>query len=559
MVGGFYYTIDVAMDENTIFQGPQVPSQPQSTVPAQNPAGSTPSIPMQPITPVTPPRPISTAQPRMPSPAPSTPPVSSVSPPPPTSPPTPGGAAGPAAPVTTSFPPPPPPIVSSAPSTGAKASGFGVPLGGILKAVIGLILLLVVGFLIFGVVVPGFFSTKNEKVTLTYWGLWEDPRVIQKVIDDFQKENKNLTVKYEKQDIKDQYRDRLLTRIANGSGPDIFQFHNSWLWGMKDVLTAFPTDVITPGEFKKAYFPVVVNDVTQNGAIYGVPLQMDTLALFTNTDMLEASSLTPPTNWEDFGKAARTLTVKDENGKIKTAGAALGTYYNITHAPDIISLLFLQNGANIYDLSATAQQSTDTLNYYTQDYALGDSNVWDTTLDPSLLAFTKGNLAMYFGYSWDIFAISAMNPQLHFQVSPVPHLPLGRKVTIASYWVEGVSQKSKHQKEAMLFMKFLTRKETLEKLFNEASKTRAFGELYPRQDLVETLKDNKLLYPFVAQAANAASSFFVSDTYDNGLNEKANGYLGTAVRSMLESTSAETALESLSAGVSAALKKYGQQ
>jgi len=31
------------------------------------------------------------------------------------------------------------------------------------------------------------------------------------------------------------------------------------------------------------------------------------------------------------------------------------------------------------------------------------NNVWDSTLDPSILSFSKGNLAMYFGYSWDFF------------------------------------------------------------------------------------------------------------------------------------------------------------
>lgn len=446
---------------------------------------------------------------------------------------------------------PPPPVSSAGSSFLTK-----FPLGILLKLVISIVVLIGVSFLIFSFIIPTFFTNKNEKVTLIYWGLWEDPKVMQSIIDDFEKEHPNITINYEQQDVK-QYRERLETRIKNENGPDMFRFHNSWLPEISDIVAPLPSSVISPDDFKKIYYPVMQNDLTKNGAIYGIPLQIDTLALFTNTDMFEAASLQPPTNWEDFGKDARILTVKDEEGKIKTAGAALGTYDNITHAPDILSLLFTQNGANLSNLASTARASTDTLSYYSE-YASGDSNVWDGTLDQSLLAFAKGNLAMYIGYSWDIFTIKAINPDLAFQVSPIPHLPLGRETTIASYWVEGVSPKSKHQKEAMLFMNYLTKKETLQKMFSEASKTRPFGELYPRGDMAESLKDNLLIYPFIEQAKDATSSFFVSDTYDDGLNDKADTYLGNAVQSILDNTSPESALETLSAGVSQVLEKYGQ-
>ena len=75
--------------------------------------------------------------------------------------------------------------------------------------------------------------------------------------------------------------------------------------------------------------------------------------------------------------------------------------------------------------------------------------------------------------------------------------------------------------------------------------------------MAESLKDNPLIYPFVEQGKNATSSFFASDTYDNGLNEKANNYLGAAVKAILKNTSPESALEALSAGVSQVLEQYG--
>lgn len=149
-----------------------------------------------------------------------------------------------------------------------------------------------------------------------------------------------------------------------------------------------------------------------------------------------------------------------------------------------------------------------------------------------------------------------MNPNLPFDIYPVPTLP-GQNVTIASYWVEGISNKTKYQKEAMLFMQYLARKETAQKLFAEQSKTRNFGEPYARTDLADSLR-NSIAYPFVRAAPNAVSSFFVDGTFDNGLNSQMNSYLNTAVDSILKGASPEQASETLSAGVASVLKQYAQ-
>ncbi|MDP2585803.1 MAG: extracellular solute-binding protein, partial [Candidatus Levybacteria bacterium] len=262
-----------------------------------------------------------------------------------------------------------------------------------------------------------------------------------------------------------------------------------------------------------------------------------------------------PTTWIEFGNYARQLTVKGENNAIKTAGAAMGTSSNITHAPDIMSMLFVQNGVNLNDMASNLQAAGDALNFYSS-FALPTGNVWDDTLDESIKFFASGTLAMYFGYSWDFFTIRSMNPNLSFDIYPVPNLP-GQNATIASYWVEGISSKTKYQKEAFLFMQFLARKDTAQKLFAEESKARNFGAPYARVDLAESLKDS-IAYSFVVVAPNAVSSFFADGTYDNGLNLKMNSYLNNAVDSVLKGASPQGVAETLSQGVAQTLRQYGQ-
>ncbi|HSW48453.1 MAG TPA: extracellular solute-binding protein [Candidatus Saccharimonadales bacterium] len=439
---------------------------------------------------------------------------------------------------------PPPPIHSSF---------FG---GRIFKIIIGLVVLIIVIFLVVLLIPKG---KDNKKAKLVWWGLWEDQAVMQPLIADFQKQHPNITVEYVKQDPK-QYREKLLTRIKNGTGPDIFRFHNTWVPMISDVLLPLSSDVITPEAFKKDYYPVMQKDLIQNGAIYGVPMGVDTLGLFVNTEIFKAGGKQPPQTWEDFVSEASDLTVKDENGKIKTAGAALGTYGNITHAPDILAMLFLQQGVDLKKFPEQVDKETEALNFYTQ-FGKGDKNVWDSTLDESILSFARGNLAMYIGFSWDIFRIQALNKDLAFSTHPVPQL-VGQRSNLASYWVEGISSKSQNQNAALLFMQYLAKKETAQKFYSSVSKTRAFGEPYARVDLANSLKDNPILFPFVSELETANSSVFASDTNDSegGINFMSNTYLGDSINAIVnDNSSPQTVIETLDKGIDQVYQKYGIQ
>mgnify|MGYP001582778964 CR=1 FL=1 len=441
-----------------------------------------------------------------------------------------------------------PPIPQNPKPTPAKGSTKKF-----LKIIIGILALVIIGFIVFNIVLASLSKkTKNEKVTLLYWGISEDAKAMQPIISDFERQHPNITVNFVKQDLK-QYRERLTARVQNGTGPDIFRFYNTWLPMLSNILAPLPKDTITKTDFENWFYKVAQKDLVKNGAIYSIPLEIDTLSLYINTDLFKAARLSAPKNWIDFSNIARELTLKDESGKIATSGAAVGTFDNITHAGDIVSLFLVQNGADLNDISSTSKVASEALSFYTS-FATNDK-VWDDTLDSSVLSFAKGNLAMFFGYSWDFFTIKATNPDLSFEIYPVPHLP-NQNMTIASYQVEGVSIKSKYQKEAMLLIKYLSQKETQQKLFAEQSKIRAFGNPFARRDLVELLKDNKAVYPFVSQAEDAVSSFFASDTYDNGLNSQMNTYLGDAVNAILNGTSPQTAVETLSKGVSETLQQY---
>ncbi len=430
------------------------------------------------------------------------------------------------------------------------------------KILIGIGVVIVLIFILI-LILPKQNGGKN--VELVWWGLWEDAAIVQPIIDDFEKQNPNIKIKYIKQD-PEKYRDTLLTRINNGTGPNIFRYHNTWVPVLSSVLAPLPQDVIKSEDFKKDYYPVIQKDLTQNGAIYGIPLGIDSLSLFVNTNLLKAAGISVPKDWNQFTEAVKKMTVKvkdNDTQTIQTAGAALGTYGNIMHASDILSMMFLQQGIDLKKISLEKDNLSAALAFYTT-FAKGNDKVWDNSLDNSQLAFARGQAAMYFGFSWDIFTIEQLktNNSFKYEIYPVPSLAGGKSITVASYWVEGVSSRSKNQKESMQFMHYLTQKNTLQKLYTQASKTRLFGEPFPRVDMADELKDNPLVYPFISQLNTAGSSYFASNTRDGdtGLNKRVNTYLENAINAIINNNSSvESEVTRLQEGVGVILKENGIQ
>lgn len=429
------------------------------------------------------------------------------------------------------------------------------------KILIGVGIVIILIFVII-LIIPK--EPRVKDVTLVWWGLWESNAIVQPIIDDFEKQNPNIKIKYTKQD-PEKYRDTLLARINNGTGPDIFRYHNTWTPMLSNVLAPLPQDVISAEDFKKNYYTVIQQDLTQKGAIYGIPIGIDSLALFVNTDLLTAAGITNPKDWNQFTDAVKKMTVKDqETQKIQTSGTALGTYGNIMHAPDIVSMMLLQQGIDLKKISLAKKEDLSAALTFYASFAKGDDKTWDNSLDNSQLAFARGKVAMYFGFSWDIFTIEQLKTGNNFkyEIYPIPSLVGGKSITVASYWVEGVSSRSKNQKEAMQFMHYLTQKETLQKLYAEASKTRLFGEPFPRVDMADELKGNSFVYPFISQLENAQSSYFASNTNDGdtGLNKRANTYLENAINAIVNNNSSvESEATKLQEGVAVILKENGIQ
>ena len=367
-----------------------------------------------------------------------------------------------------------------------------------------------------------------KQTTLTYWGLWESSPVFDQVIKDFQSQNAGVIINYIQQSPQD-YRERLQDALQKGQGPDVFRYHATWVPMLKNQLSFLPSTIMSSTEFNQTFYPVAVKQLTTPNGIVGIPLMYDGLGLYYNKQMLQTVNLLPPTQWSDLETTARALTIRAKDKKISRAGVALGLTANVDNFSDILGLLILQNGGD--PSRPSSKLVVDTVKYYTNfNKVLG---VWDETLPNSTYAFATEKVAMMIAPSWRAFEVKAINPNLQFAIAPVPQLQ-GTSVTWGSYWVEGVSKTSKQQELSWKFLKYLSSKEVLLKLYSDAaSKTpRLFGEIYPRVDMANTLASDPYVGAFVSDAPKASSWWMSSRTFDNGINDKIIKYYQDAINTV---------------------------
>ncbi len=395
----------------------------------------------------------------------------------------------------------------------------------------------------------------SKQVTLTYWGLWENEAVIQPAIAAFEAKNPKIKIQYVKQSQK-QYRERLQAAIDRGEGPDIFRFHNTWVPMIYNQLSPVPATVMTPAVFKSAFYPVASADLVAGEAIYGIPLMIDGLGLYYNEELFAKAGITaPPSTWEELLTMIPKIA-KFEGTSFAVSAIALGTTNNVENYSDIFATMLMQNGADV--TNPTSKEAEEALTFY-QKFATPQDSIytWNETMDNSIYAFAMGKVAMILAPSWRAFDIQDINPSLRFKIAPIPQLP-GNTVNWASYWVEGVSNKSQYTKQAWEFVQYLTSKEGATLMYSEEQKSRKlFGEPYALVELGLTLKDDPYVGAYIQEAPTAKSFPLASRTFDNGLNDKLITYLQDAINGKSTGSSEVERLQTMAAGFKQVFTTYG--
>lgn len=370
-----------------------------------------------------------------------------------------------------------------------------------------------------------------KPITLNYWRVFDDSDSMSETIDAYQKIHPNVTINYRKFRYEE-YEQELLQGFAEDRGPDMLSLHATWVdryipkiapmpprlrvgefemkgaLNKKSVSKTIEMAGITPVDIRKSFVETVSADsirtIDQQEYVFGVPLALDTLALFYNRDIFDNARLTePPRTWNDFQQAVSKMTKRnaENDAELDFSAAAIGTADNMQRPFDVLSSIMMQSGAKMtegnrvtFDQIPPAFRQTgghpgiDALRFYTDFAYPGKEGIytWNEDMPDAFEAFKQGRTAMFFGYSYHSALLKSSAPQLRFGVVPIPQLDPARPVTAANYWLEAVSKKSPNSAYAWDFIRFASSPEQVKPYLSKTGKPPALRSLIAQEQQDET-------------------------------------------------------------------------
>lgn len=414
---------------------------------------------------------------------------------------------------------------------------------------IGALLLALIGGLVY-------FGRRDEvggpkAVELTVWGTEDPSRVWSDVIMGYQAQNSKVNVKYI-QFPEETYEEELLNALGEGTGPDVFMFHNTWLLKHYKKTVKAPMTVVTQSDVERLFPQVVADDLVlkgQGGGVYALPLYVDTLALLYNKDTLDAKRIAVlPRTWDEF--STTVFKVRElSQGKITRAAVAFGgSSASVEHAPQMVALLMRQFGAEMVDLERKEALFGDVEGVAALKFYLGFTTpgttayTWSDTFKPSVESFAQKQAVMIMGYARDITKIKEKNAYLNVGVAAMPQKDPENPVNSADYWGLAVSAQSAHADTAWGFVSFVTRDATIMRKYMDAT-----GKPPALRSLINEQLANPELGVFAAQALTARSwpqtdPARINEIFDTMIRRALQGSVTAenAVRQAAEDVTAET-------------------
>lgn len=338
----------------------------------------------------------------------------------------------------------------------------------------------------------------TDPVEVTFWNGFTGPdrATVEALVQEFNDSQDDVEVKM---DISpwDQFFQRLLPALGSGDGPDLVGMDAAQLpqYAERGVLRPLDDYYADAANETDALVQAAVDAGVWDGVAYGVPMNFTTLMLYWNKTMFEEAGLdpeSPPTTWDEFIEAAKTLTGDG------TYGLALGDHETVPMWP----ILLWGNGGGVVSDDGTTSMLADPATIEALD--LWGGLVRDEGISPIGLTgadadklFQTGRAAMEIVGPWMTTGFTEAG--LDYGVAAVPEGPAG-PVTLGTSVAFAVTTNADDEQAAAAeqFMAFWNS--------TESQVTWALGSGFPpnRTDIDEAaLADNPFTIEFGRYADTA--------------------------------------------------------
>lgn len=288
-------------------------------------------------------------------------------------------------------------------------------------------------------------AASGDQTRLTFWDFHtgSEADVIKGMVDEYNAAQDKVYIEYSTVNQSDYTTTLVSTAYANGECPDILWIEPSTFKKFSEAgiladLSGYYTD-----ELKNDLLASCLNEATgEDGKIYTLPFECETLGLFYDADAMQEAGLEPPTTWDELEAAAKELTTDDRYGIVLPVEKTPYTMFNWWP-------FMWMNKAEVFDADGQVIVSSDemaeVLDFWGSFYQNGycPSSLQDGPWSIDNIA--NGVAAMQIGGTYMINAAEEYNQNgYNISVVPLPSPDGETYITAAGGQMMGVCSQSKN-------------------------------------------------------------------------------------------------------------------
>lgn len=320
----------------------------------------------------------------------------------------------------------------------------------VLFVIFSCLVLIMVGFLCLN----NFKSGQDRQVVIQFasWGSESEIKILKPLLENFEKENPNIKIDF--LHIPQNYFQKIHLLIASNTAPDVIFMNNQYLpiyanAGVLEDLSQYDKDF----QLDK-FFESSIKALTYDKKIYAIPRDISTLVIFYNKDIFDKYGVNyPKENWsyDEFLKTAKKLTHRPN-------------LYGISFEEEPIFYLPYLMSFGLEKIPEYEELSTQKgLKLYAElrnKYHVAPLKTESASATMAQM-FLQGKLAMHLTGRW---LVPKYRQDAKFRWDVVT-FPVGSSGSIAPADVSGwaVSKNSKHKKEAIMLIQYLSSEKSAEK------------------------------------------------------------------------------------------------
>lgn len=327
---------------------------------------------------------------------------------------------------------------------------------------------LLIFFLFTILFITGCVKKDNRTVVqFASWGSQSEVEIINPILAEFEKQNPEIRVDFIH--IPQNYFPKIHLLFASNLAPDVVFINNLYLpiYANAGMLEEAKCN-LQSAKGEDIFYLKALQSLSYNDKLYAIPRDVSNLVIYLNKDLFKKYNVTLPNKYwtfEDFLILAQKLTIDTDNdGKIDTWGISFEEEPALYYLPYLMS----EGGGILSDdakkIIISTPESQKGLHFYSdlrKKYHVAPTEA-ESASETMAQMFLQGKLAMHLSGRW---LVPKYRTDANFDWNII-NFPSGDKGSIvpldSSGWA--IAKSSKHKKEAMKLIEFLSSKESIEKL-----------------------------------------------------------------------------------------------